>query len=122
MATRRPRLTEAERETIYQLRESGWSARRIAEKIGCSKGSVNWCCLMAGVTKHDRPKKAAAPRVPLVRRDGHVIRPFQPDDDRRLIELEQQGLNYTEIARALGRRRNSIVGRLATLASYGDAA
>ena len=52
----------------------------------------------------------------IVRRGDHIVRRFTEKEDALLLELEAQNLNYSEIARRLDRRRNSIVGRLATLA------
>jgi hypothetical protein len=44
------------------------------------------------------------------------MRGFTDQEDRRLLELEAQGLTYTQMAQRLGRKQNSIRGRLYTLA------
>lgn len=48
-------------------------------------------------------------------RGNHLVRPFTPDEDARLLELDHQGLTPTEIGRAMGRKQNSIRGRMLTL-------
>lgn len=111
------RLTEADFDRIVSMRERGLSYGLIAEEIGCSASAVSWHCLRLGA---DPPKPAPCwegirgPAV--VQRNGHVVRRFTPDEDARLLELESQGLTPMEMARELGRRPNSVLGRLMTLA------
>lgn len=115
----RRRITEEQLERAIALRERGWSLRRIAELIGaCSPQALSWHFLARAV---DPPKPAALRvdfhlRCPVMKRGAHVMRAFTPDDDARLIELERQGATVSAIGRALGRKPNSIKGRLMTLA------
>lgn len=114
---RRPALTEAERDRIIEMREAGRTMGQIARRIGCSVGSVAWLLLKAGVDPHaDRPLPPI-PTEPVI----HIgprrsFRRFTAAEDARLLALEAQGLSLHRIALALGRRRNSIEGRLNTLA------
>jgi len=80
-------------------------------------GAVSWYCLMEGIEKNGKPPVPKPYRGPMMtKRGNHVVRCFTQEDDKLLLELEAQGKRYSEIARALGRQRNSVVARLATLA------
>lgn len=102
--------------TIAELREErGWTIKRIAEHIGCSVSAVAWQCLINGIDKPGVQKMTA--RYPAVSKRGdHLIRRFTEEEDVRLVALEAQGLNCSQMARQLGRKPNTIRGRLATLA------
>jgi IS30 family transposase len=111
-------ITAAQREQIAELRgERGWSFRKIADHLGISYGSAQWLCLREGIEKPGPPPLVRAwsgPREST--RGNHVVRRFAPDEDVRLLSYEAAGLTVAEIGRRLGRRPNSVVGRLATLA------
>lgn len=117
--TKRPNLTKQEIESIATDREVGMSLPAISAKYNCSQGSVAWHCLRLGA---DPPKaKPIDTRIrgPLVvQRGDHAVRRFTPEEDKRLIEFERRGLSDTEIGKKLGRRPNSIRGRLMTLARH----
>lgn len=111
-------LTKVQHEAIADLRgERGWTIRKIAERLGVSHGAVAYRCLIDGIEK-----PGALPKTPewagpmIVMRRGFPVRRFTDDEDLRLLELEAEGLSHAAIGRALGRRANSIKGRLATLA------
>lgn len=116
-ASRRAPLTQAEIETAVAMREAGRTMGQIALKLGCSVGSVSWALLRLGVDLHaDRPLPEV-PVEPVIRGRGrHVFRLYTQAEDQQLLALEAEGLNASQIGRRLGRRTNSIVGRLATLA------
>jgi hypothetical protein len=114
------KLTDQQRELIGPLRESGLTILEIARRFGCSEGAVKFYCLVNGI---DAPKNLVKPLRPIptktvcyTRSDGHVIRRFTASEDKRLLELEAEGLSYGAIGRALGRNRNVVVSRLACLA------
>lgn len=115
------RLTEEQVARICALREKGCTIKAIAEEIGCSAGAVYWRCLENGV---EPPKPARLPQgivgPPTYSRGGHTVRRFTPDEDARLLKMEAEGLSRAVIARALKRGRNSIVGRLMTLARHDE--
>jgi hypothetical protein len=114
----KPRITPALKEQIAELREGrGWSYQRIGRKIGLSEGAVSWHCLMLGIEPPQACQSWPVPRGPLVmKRGNHLLRRFTPDEDARLLALEAEGKSRNAIGRAIGRRPNSVTGRLATLA------
>jgi len=119
-------LTDEQVDHACELREQGWSCQRIAEHFAVkgvmvSAGSISWACLVNGADlplAKQRPLLAPKRTGSVVSRSGHLVRTFTPDEDQRLLELEQQHLNISEIARQMGRQPNSIRGRLATLARH----
>lgn len=111
------RLQQDDFNTMVKMRERGLGYALIAKEIGCSIGSVAWHCLRLGA---EPPKPAplwkgiVGPAV--VVRNGHELRRFTAQDDETLLSMEAGGATLSEMARALGRRHNSIKGRLMTLA------
>ena len=114
-------MTTEQANAIAEMREAGLSISRIAQKLGMSDGSVAWQCLKFAA---DPPKLATrvpartAPGPVVVMRGGHQVRHFTPEDDAQLLALEAERLTISEIARRLGRKPNSIRGRLYTLARH----
>lgn len=104
-------------EIMVEMREQGKSVGQIALKLDMSASSVSWHCLRLGA---DSPKtstkvpKRVGPMTAI--RNGKIVRRFTQAEDQTLLELESQGKTLSEIARSLGRKRNSILGRLMTLA------
>lgn len=123
MGKRAP-LSAAQREQIADLRGvKGWTFGKIAERLGISEGSAQWLCLREGIEKPGRLPEFrpwSGPRE--IKRGNHVVRRFAPEEDKRLLSLEASGLSMNEIGRRLGRRHNTIVGRLATLARHDERA
>lgn len=113
------KITHEERELIASMREAGSSYREIGDVVNMNPNVVSWYCLIDGA---EPPKPRALKQVPSkqisVERNGHVVRRFTVEEDQRLLELEAKGLSYAAIGRALGRRHNSVCGRLATLARH----
>lgn len=110
-------LTPAEIERIVELREQLTPIRQIARIVGCSQGPVERVLLAEGVDVCLGHALPDVPDQPIVQaRGGHLIRRFCKAEDERLLALEAQGLKPNQIARALGRRWASTVGRLRTLA------
>lgn len=105
-------------DTIADLREQrGWTIKRIADHLGCSQGAVSWQCLINGIEKPGEHKFAPPARPGAVCvRGGHEVKRFTVDEDKRLVALDAEGLSHSEMGRRLGRRPNSVRGRLATLA------
>lgn len=113
-----PAEKQARIDAIAELREEkSWSYRRIAEKLCISEGYVSWLCLINGIEKPG-PRRPVGPvgAGSFETRNGHMIRRFSDEEDQRLLALEASGASYAEMARTLGRARNSVIGRLATLA------
>jgi DNA-binding CsgD family transcriptional regulator len=114
--TRAP-LSADEIERIIEMRERRMSSRAIAVEIGCHEGSVDWALLREGVDIHqDRPLPPVPTQPVVMARGGHQVRRFTADEDRLLLLLEAGGCNPCQIARQLGRRHNSVVGQLRSLA------
>ena len=106
-------LTEA-----AQLREAGLPIREIAGRLGMHPSAVSWHCLRLGADHPDAARRAHSCRQPMMEytRNGRVVRRFTPEEDEQLLQLEAEGLSAGDIAQHMNRRRNSIVGRLMTLA------
>lgn len=113
----RSRFSEATLLKAAELREAGVGPTEIAKRLGMSRGAVDHHCLRLGayapVTERDLRRDLRRDHGPLV---AGKIRRFTDDEDRRLLELERDGLNPSEIGRALGRRPHSITARLMILA------
>lgn len=113
----RSRLTDEQHDRMIHLRERRWSAARIAAAIGCSEGTVSWYFLIQGVDIHsDRPLPPIPTEPVVCFRGDYSVRRFTAAEDAELLRLEATGINPHQIALALGRKRNSVIGRLATLA------
>lgn len=113
---KRPPLTRREVERIVELRERRLSHGAIARLVGCSQGSVSWALLREGVDLHVMTPLPRVPTEPVIqRRGGHVVRRFTQADDAELAALSAAGLNPCRIAKRMGRRHNSIIGRMRTL-------
>lgn len=119
----RRRLSEAEIARIVELREAGWGYARIAAEMGCSANTITWHCLRHAADPPRPGRCWAGVKGPAVmRRGNHVVRRYTPEEDERLLAMEQEGLGVCEIARRLGRKPNSVIGRLMTLARRAERA
>lgn len=117
LLTRRPNMSSETRARIAALRELRWTVDSIAREVGVSVGSVSWALLIDGVDIHEGEKLPPVPTAPVVyRRAGREVRRFTQADDAELLRMEAAGFRLQHIAKALGRQRNSVLGRLATLA------
>lgn len=106
-------------EKMIEWREQGRSFAWIAKQLGVSRSAINWQCLKYGVEPPKRNWPLPAPcHMPVVKRGNHVVRRFTPDEDRKLIEWREQGMRVCDIGKRLGRKGNSITGRLYTLARH----
>lgn len=117
--SRRPNLTQAQKDFAVEKREAGWSHERIARAIDRSAGAVAWHCLaLAADPPNARPidKTIRGPLV--VMRSGKPVRRYTPEDDAQLLELALAGNTHSQIGRVMKRRPNSIKGRLMTLARH----
>ena len=102
-----------------ELRESGMSEAAIAKRLGMSKGAVYWHCLKLGAdSPNAAPTKRTSSGPVEVERSGHKVRRFTEDEDAKLLEMSLAGARVADMCRALGRKHNSIIGRLMTLARH----
>lgn len=102
-----------------KLRLAGCSLRFIADKLGVTEGSVSHYCLKEGIESPNTESKVlpqTAPGPMVLKRSGHTVRHFTPEEDKKLLAMANAGKSLSEIGRALGRRHNSISGRMMTLA------
>lgn len=79
---------------LFELRDLGWSARRIAKKLGRSEAAIK------SKARRDLPNTA------------RLNRPWTHEDEQLVVELLKRGKNAGYIAKALGRSRSSIYTRI----------
>jgi len=112
------RLSATQVREIAELRERGWSYRRIAQRYSISDGAVHYHCLKQGaVSPRSGPLGAKGPRT-FIASDGRTQRRFSPEEDLQLEALSMQGLNTRQISERLGRAMTSVRMRLMTLALH----
>lgn len=117
------RLTQDEIDAICHSREAGASVPVLARRYGVSRGAIDYRLLMNGVLN---PKALqsnfAQPRAERreIIRGGRVVRWFTAAEDAFILEKSTAGMSEGAIGRLMDppRPRNSIVGRLATLARH----
>lgn len=107
-------LSDAQLDDMADWREAGMTyaaiaSRFIAAGTPVTASTIAWQCLRLGVIS---PRYTQAS----VGRPASIGRPFTADEDAQMLALAAQGLSRAAIGRALGRRANSIAGRLYTLA------
>lgn len=113
----RKKFNEEDYERWAEMRERGMSCEQIGRAVHASASVVSYQCLRLGADPPNAKPVSEAVVGPLVMARGNgVVRRFTPEDDVKLKELALQGVIYSEIGRVLGRQRNSIEGRLMTLA------
>lgn len=116
-------LSAAQLDEMAELREQGWSLRRIAEHFTARgtkvhQSTIGWQCMRIGADLPPHRRGRAVPRTQPMMRNGHVIRPFTPEEDQKLLELDTSGATMRQMCEALGRKNNSVRGRLMTLARH----
>jgi DNA-binding CsgD family transcriptional regulator len=104
-------------ESVAMLREDGLSYPEIAKRTGMHQASVKAYCLKLGADSptapYNGPKRN---RSDTSQRGGFIVRQYSPAEDAQLLALEAIGKNPAQIAAIMGRTRNSIVGRMMTIA------
>jgi transposase-like protein len=111
------KLTPAQAAEAVALVEEGRTYAHVAKLYGVSVACIRWHCLRQGAPP--RGKLQPPPANPVVMRRGdHQVRLFTAEEDASLLRLEAEGLRTSEIARRLGRKPNSVTGRLATIARH----
>jgi len=111
------KVTEEQRDEIAGLKEAGLSSPEIARRMGLSKGSVDYACMLRGADNPAHTFRAIPSSGPMVvKRGNHTVRRFTEKEDMLLIALDLEGVSISEIGRRLDRKPNSISGRLMTLA------
>ena len=102
---------------MMDLREAGKTYKQISKITGMHVSSISWYCLKFGIDHPDKTGEIKEKNYPMTcSRNGHAVRRFTDDEDKLLLEMDAAGKNYTQMGRRLNRKRNSIEGRLMTLA------
>lgn len=115
-------LSKAQIDRIVELREVGKTMEQIARLVGCSASTCNWHCTTHGVVSPKHGGKFLGRRLgpDVVKRGDHVIRRFSEEEDKLIEVMRIAGHGPSAIGKAVGRRCNSIIGRLATLARIAE--
>ena len=112
-----PKYTQAQQDRAAEMREAGATYTRIEKVTGIKATSAHWICLKLGAhPPHARPARTRGPMV--TTRGGHVLRRFTPEEDALIQKERTRGASVSEIARQIGRKPNSVRGRLMTLARH----
>ena len=101
-------------DTIATMREAGKSFHAIAAATGVHRKTCEYHAMRLG---------AASPFIVLHThrrstyfREGQAVRGFTEAEDQQITAWALEGVSLSEMGRRLGRRHNSIMGRLRTLA------
>lgn len=116
------RLSEEHVALVCEMRERGKSLGTIRNALAVkgveiSESAISYYCLINGADlppERRQPSRATPGMV--IPRGNHVVRRFTEEEDETLRRMELSGCSYSAIAKHLKRPRNSITGRLATLA------
>lgn len=118
-------LSDDQIDMACEMRERGLSCQRIANRfaamgVAVSAGSISWACLSRGadLPPHRRSHTKGPRTGEVYGRGSHVVRTYTPEDDAKLLELEARGLGNSAIGREIGRKPNSVRGRLLTIARH----
>ena len=114
-------LNAAQIHEMCALRESGWTAQRIADHFTAqgtplSIGSINWQCLAQGADTPPKFRRGSGQAVTAYSRNGRLVRPFSAEEDEKICALDMEGVALHLIAQRLDRPHNSVRARLMTLA------
>lgn len=119
---KRGRMSQDEKAQIDRLAETlkKPAPSAIARRLNRHPATVAWYMICNGlIERRIRYGKAATHR-----RSGHVINPYAPDHDRRLVGLRRQQKSFPEIAEILTaefgipRTAHSAHTRMTMLAAY----
>lgn len=112
----RGKLTTEQVTEMAELREQGWSYKRLGARFGITPGAVHYRCLtMCAVSPRSRSLGRSTPRSAKVAGFGRVVRPFTPEEDAKMLALAEQGLTSCAIAAVTGRAKSSVRVRMLTL-------
>lgn len=103
-------------ERMLDMRERGRSTGQIARALGLTRPCVYWQCAVHGVWPADRPPLALA-RAYTYRRGGRDVTMTTIDEENLMVELREQGVSLTEIARRVGRPYSTVKFRLSARAA-----
>ena len=111
------KLSQEQAAEMAELREKGWSFKRLSERFGVSRGAVHYRCLRLGaLSPRSQPINYRGRRLS-GQGFGKVVSHFTPAEDERLLELEREGASLNQMVEQLGRARTTVRIRLLTLAA-----
>jgi IS30 family transposase len=96
----RGRLTDADKQRIFELHSNGMGPCRIARAIKRHPATVNWFMYRTGL----RAPRYHANRPQSYVRNGRTVRAFSPEEDAFITALRIQDFGFTEIARLANQR------------------
>lgn len=113
-------LTDDQIDQMAEWREAGRSYEWIGRHFGLSAQAIRWQCLRVGADRPDGHKFGQS-KMPMVTvRNGREVRRFTAEEDALILQRKEQGATNTEIARELGRKAHSVLGRAMTLGMQAD--
>ena len=116
------KFAAADFDLMAELREERATYKAIAARLSrpdrpVTASEVSWHCLRLGVdVLTPWPLWEGVKGPAEMKRGDHIVRRFTPAEDAALLALEAAGTSVYRMAQQLGRRHNSIKGRLMTLA------
>lgn len=115
----RPKRTERERreliDGILEMREAGKHIWQIENHYGVSRNFIRYHCAINGVFG-GRPPLARVTLPPTSGRWRHVT----VDEEKRMVELREQGYGVPQIAKMVGRPYSTVKYRLYVRAALDD--
>lgn len=117
------KLTQAQIDAACAMRERGVGVREIARRLSTADAPiaphvVEWTCLIWGADLPPHRRQSSAANLRPYSRGGRIVRPFTPEEDAVVRRLAMDGATPSIIGARLGRKSQSIVARLATLARH----
>jgi len=113
-------LTDEQIDQMADWREAGHSYAWIAHRLGLSPGAIRWQCLRVGADRPDGHTIAPSKQPMVMLRNGNEVRRFTAAEDALILRRKDEGASNTEIARELGRKAHSVLGRVMTLGMHAD--
>ena len=109
-------ITEDMELKIEDWRERGRSVNWISKRLGVSMGAINYFCTKNAIDSPNSYLHKTPPGPVEYERKGRLVRKFTGKEDLTIASMRIDGARIVDIARALGRNRNSVGQRLLTLA------
>lgn len=101
-------------DTIATMREAGAQFQAIEQATGIHRKTCEYHAVRLGALPPAGARRC--PRPARYSRAGAVVRGFTELEDQQITAWSIDGVSLKEMGRRLGRKHNSILGRLRTLA------
>lgn len=99
-----------------RLRETeGLTYKQIQKITGVDFRAVGWYCVSRGIVPPNPKPRASRPKRSYMR-NGVLVRPFSPSEDKLLLSLRLSGASGVTIGRRLNRAPHTVRHRLSRLA------